>query len=443
MEHTATAPPALGATDPRLLLNALDHQFRGFRDFWFDRIAPAGPVVLPAARGAELAEAVGRLADLLRRAAWSQGGDCLARHRVLGLDERLTPFYGDEETERAYATAIGRPDVILSETGWKFIEFNFCAATGGQVYTHLLNDLWRQLLPDPAERSLDLADPLKLRNRLLRTLLTDLGAEPRLALVGHLPDVGVRSRRYYEIEVDQLRQGGILAEYFDAAEFADALGTRSGEFPLVLERTVPQEWLDAGRDLDPLLRIRRCGAMVLSPQSAFQVANKQLFAVLSTGQDWMTDGDREFVQQYLPWSRSIRQELVEYRGESWKLTELLASRREDFVLKRSDGDQRADVHIGRLTGVSAWEAVIARAREAGTWTVQEFVRSAEFAADVVDCERGEYRRIATRGVFGPLLIGGRMSGCPLRYEVPAPQDAAPGTPGSTILGTVGWATPAR
>ncbi|MFD0351005.1 hypothetical protein ACFQ0M_43155 [Kitasatospora aburaviensis] len=27
-------------TDPQLLLNALDHQFRGFRTFWFDRISP-------------------------------------------------------------------------------------------------------------------------------------------------------------------------------------------------------------------------------------------------------------------------------------------------------------------------------------------------------------------------------------------------------------------
>src|SRR5690349_13183670 len=101
--------------DPRQLLGAFDHQFRGFRTFWFDRITPAGPVVLPAERGAELTGAVAYLADLLRRAALSLGADNLTRHRALGLDERLTPFYGDEEFEQRWATAVGRPDVILTD----------------------------------------------------------------------------------------------------------------------------------------------------------------------------------------------------------------------------------------------------------------------------------------------------------------------------------------
>ena len=438
MDHDPTAPRPVTATDPRLLRNAFDHQFRGFRDFWFDRIAPAGPVLLPAARGAELERAAVRLARLLRRAARSLGGDCLARHRALGLDERLTGFYGDEEVERRYSTAIGRPDLILTESGWKFIEFNFCSATGGQVFTHLLNDLWRQLPPGGASGPVTLADPLTARNAWLHGVLAENGLEPRLALVGHLPDVGVRSRRYYQVEIDALRRAGIDAEYFEAAEFADALGTRAGDFPLVLERMVPQEWLDAGRDLTPLLGIRKCGALVLSPQSSYQVANKQLFAVLSTGQDWMTDQDREFVGSYLPWTRSVREERVEYQGESWQLTDLLVRRRTEFVLKRSDGDQRADVHLGFRTSAPAWEAVIAKAGRAGTWIAQEAVHSAELGAELLDCERDEYLTVTTRAVFGPLVIDGRMSGGSVRYEVPGPGESAPRPGGASILGTVGW-----
>lgn len=443
VEHTSTAPQTITATDPRLLLNAFDHQFRGFRTFWFDRIAPAGPVVLPAARGAELESATAYLAGLLRRAVRTLGGDCLTRHRALGLDERLTAFYGDEDFENAYATVMGRPDVMLTESGWKFIEFNFCSSTGGQVYAHLLNELWRQLLPDEASASLTLADPLKARTEMLRTVLGDLGLDPHVALVGHLPDVfltdiGEAGRRYYEIETDALRKGGIRAEYFETDEFIDALGSRRGEFPLVLERTVPQEWIDAGRDLGPLLTIRKCGSAVLTPQSSYQVANKQLFTVLSKGQDWMTDRDREFVDTYIPWSRGIREDVVEYRGESWKLEELLRKRRDDFVLKRSDGDQNFDVHIGSRTDPSAWESVIAKARSAGTWTAQETLHSAEIDADMLDCERGEYLDVSTRAVFGPLFMGGRMSGCVVRYDVPTPRDAVPGTARPSILGTVGW-----
>ncbi|MFJ3788820.1 hypothetical protein [Kitasatospora sp. NPDC090091] len=452
MDHTPTAPQsaaatttaaatitgAATATDPQLLLNALDHQFRGFRTFWFDRISPAGPLVLPAARGAELERASVRLAGLLRRAASGLGADCLARHRALGLDERLTAFYADEEFEQTYATAIGRPDVMLTESGWKFIEFNFCSATGGQVFTHLLNDLWRQLLPGRAADSLVLPDPMAARNDLLRGVLAEYGLEPRLALIGYLPDVFVTDRRYYEIEIDALRKGGIDAEYFDTDEFTDALATRAGEFPLVLERVVPQEWLDAGRDLTPLLTIRKCGATVLTPQSSYQAANKQLFAALSAGLDWMTDDDREFVATYLPWSRSIREETVEFEGESWTLTDLLVRRREEFVLKRSDGDQNADVHLGFRTGAAEWEAVIAKAREAGTWIVQQAVHSADLAVTVLDAGSREYRPLSTKAVFGPLVIGGRTAGCPVRYEVPAPLGSAPGTPGSSILGTAAW-----
>ncbi|MDQ0989461.1 hypothetical protein [Streptomyces sp. V3I7] len=442
MEPTSTAARSVTATDPRLLLNAFDHQFRGFRTFWFDRIAPAGPVVLPAALGAELEEAVAYLADLLRRAVRSLGADSLARHRALGLDERLTGFYADEDFETTYATLMGRPDVMLTESGWKFIEFNFCSSTGGQVYGHLLNELWRQLLPEDVAARLTLADPLRTRTEVLRTVLGDLGLDPHIALVGYLPDVFLtdvgNSRRYYEIEVDSLRKGGIRAEYFETGEFVAELGSRRGEFPLVLERTVPQEWLDAGRDIGPLLRIRKCGSSVLTPQSSYQAANKQLFALLSQGQEWMTDQDREFVDRYLPWSRVIGDELVTYQGESWKLDELLRSRREDFVVKRSDGDQNFDVHIGSRTEPSAWEGVIAKARSAGTWIAQETVRSTGLAAHVLDVEQGEYRDIVTRAVFGPLFMGGRMTGCVARYDVPAPRNAPAGTAGSSILGTVGW-----
>ncbi|MFK8843928.1 hypothetical protein [Streptomyces sp. Ac-502] len=309
MEQTSTAARVTAArgpyaTDSRRLLNAFDHQFRGFRTFWFDRIAPAGPVVRPAAQGAELEQASVRLAGLLRRAVRSLGGDCLSRHRALGLDERLTQFYGDEEFENAYATLMGRPDVIWTASGWKFIEFNFCSSTGGQVYAHLLNELWRQLLPGPVLDTLTLADPLRDRNDVLRTVLDDLGLDPRVALVGYLPDVFLSdsggSRRYYEIEVEVLRKAGIEAQYFDTDEFLETLASGGNAFPVVLERTVPQEWIDAGRDLDPLLRIRKCGAAVLTPQSSYQAANKQLFALLSAGQDWMTEDDRRFVDRYLP-----------------------------------------------------------------------------------------------------------------------------------------------
>ncbi|WP_103535587.1 hypothetical protein [Streptomyces sp. SM11] len=447
MEDTSTTTRAAAAwgphvTDPRRLLNAFDHQFRGFRTFWFDRIAPAGPVVLPAAQGAELEDAIAYLAGLLRRAVRHLGDDCVSRHRALGLDERLTEFYGDEEFENAYATVMGRPDVILTDTGWKFIEFNFCSSTGGQVYVHLLNELWRQLLPDDVLSTLTLADPLKTRGDMLRTILDDLGLDPYVALVGYLPDVFLSdsggNRRYYEIEADALRKSGIRAEYFETDEFIDALGSRGGEFPLVLERTVPQEWIDAGRELGPLLTIRKCGSAVLTPQSSYQAANKQLFALLSQGQDWMSDRDREFVQRYIPWSRSVREEIVEYRGASWELDELLRRRRTDFVLKRSDGDQNFDVHIGSLTDASTWEDVIAKAHEAGTWIAQETVHSTEIHADVLDCDRGEYLGIATRAVFGPLFMGGRMTGCGVRYDVPTPGGSAPKAAGSSILGSVGW-----
>ncbi|MEU3368914.1 hypothetical protein ABZ734_00235 [Streptomyces sp. NPDC006660] len=447
MEHTSAALRVGAARgphvpDPRTLINAFDHQLRGFRTFWFDRIAPAGPVVRPAAQGAELEGAVVYLADLLRRAVWHLGEDCRARHRALGLDERLTAFYGDEEFENAYATVMGRPDVILTDAGWKFIEFNFCSSTGGQVYLHLLNDLWRQLLPDAVLGTLTLADPLKARADVVRSVLAELGLDPRVAVVGHLPDVFVGgytgSRRYYDIEVESLRKSGIAADYFDTDEFIEALDAGRAPHPLVLERTVPQEWLDAGRDIRPLLRIRKCGSAVLTPQSSYQAANKQLFALLSKGQDWMSDEDRAFTRRYLPWSRGIREEKVEFQGESQQLEELLRRRREDFVIKRSDGDQNFDVHIGSRTEPAAWEHVITRAKAAGTWIAQEAVHSTRIRADVLDRDRDSYLGISTGAVFGPLFMGGRMTGCGVRYDVPAPGGAGPGAAASSILGSVGW-----
>ncbi|MDQ0993891.1 hypothetical protein [Streptomyces sp. V3I7] len=440
MDHQPTAAPALSATDPRLVLNALDHQFRGFRDFFFGRTAPAGPIVLPATLGTQLTDATEALADLLRRAVRSLGAECLTRHRALGLDERLTDFYGDEEFESRYATGIGRPDVVLTDSGWKFLEFNFCSATGAQTFGHLVNDLWRQLLPEDTLGRLVLADPLKMRNDFLRGVLDDLGLDARVALVGNLGDIGIASRRYYEVELESMRKGGIEAEYFETDEFLGSADSRRGEFPLVLERVVPQEWIDAGKDPRPLLAIKRSGAVVLSPQSSYQAANKQLFALLSTGQEWMTDEDRELVRTHIPWSRSIREDTVTYEGETLALTDLLLKRREDFVVKRSDGDQNFDVHLGWRTSPAEWEETIARARKAGTWIVQEAVHSTGIQADVLDCDSGTYSRITTRGVFGPLVMGGRVSACAVRYDVPAREAVAPQAAPPSIVGSVGWDT---
>lgn len=401
----------------------LGHMREHFRDLHFRwaPVVPAGPVTLPAATGRDLDRASERLLCLLHRAAFALADDARHRHRLLGLDDALLPLYADEPYEQGFASLLARPDAILTDEAWKFIEFNVSASVGGQTYVDLFSSFWREY----GSGDVNLDQPLARRTDVLAELADDLGVPRDIALVGCARDINLPHSRYYDIEVDALRVGGFTATYYEPAEYAARVAGGSPA-ALVLQRFVPQDWIDEGRDFRPVTGMRHERSRVVASTSASHVSNKRVLARLSAQPEWLKPDDAAFVDRYVPWTREAVDSEVSYRGASLDLRRLLLDEQERFVLKLAAGNSGRAVHPGADVDRVAWTNLVRNAFIAGTWVAQERVWSVGVPVDVIDPTDLKRRTLLAPAVFGPIVVGGRASGCMVRYDTA-------GSPGPSVM----------
>lgn len=424
--------------DGKELVAAMRQQFRDIPFKWTPFVS-AGPVVLPAPAGAELYAASARLVGLVHRAVRSLGAGPLERHRRLHLDPRLEVLYQDVEFEDRHAAPIARPDVLLTAEGWKFVEVNACAGVGGPTWVHLFNDLWRGLLPQDALRDLSLERPFEARNAMLLRVAKELGAAPRVAVIGCAEYMKLPTLRYYGVEIEQMRGAGIEADYFEPEEFLRATAGNPGSaYPIGLQRCVPQEFLEGGRDIAPLAAMRRTGTAVIASQSSYQLSSKAVLAMLSGGQEWMTESDREFVDRYVPWSRILSDRPVSFQGESRNMRALLEGERERFVLKRTDSNRGNGVFMGSEMPADAWRDVLDGALASGAWIAQERVVSTRIPVHLVEPGSGRPIGAEAPAVFGPVVIDGEPAGCMVRYDLSNGDDVISFDKAQVLMNSVAW-----
>ncbi|HEY1616408.1 MAG TPA: hypothetical protein VGG25_02255 [Streptosporangiaceae bacterium] len=378
--------------------------------FWWKPRVPLAPLVLTAAAYAELAGAARALLALIRRAVDALGATAMERNERLGMDPRFAVLYGDEATEAELAGWQYRPDVVLTAAGPKFIEFNVSAATGGMPHTHYIQRAWQRIF---AGAGLRCASPFAVRAAALDRLCAARGLPRSVALVKELrPDP--TEAPVYGTQVSYLRGLGYRADALLAEELADYAGPRYG---VALRQVVAQERLDAGTGLDPLVRGAANAQLTLAPQSSYLLANKQVLALLSAGQPWMSAADTELARRYLPWTRPVADGPAQFRGRTRDLPALLLAERRSLVLKNGTGNSGQQVIIGKITEPGPWERAVAAALAQGTWTVQEFAEPASFPAWLWDTDSASAVLTPVSGVLSPYVVDGRDAGCMLRYDL--------------------------
>jgi len=407
---------ALPTRDPGDVLDVLQYHLYGLEFYW-SPLVPAGPVVFPAAELDTLGQAAARLLGLLREAAGRLGTDWRQRHEWLGLDERMAELFDDSPFDDEYADTMARPDVIWTRDGWRVIEFNVGSALGAQSYVHVLGRAWAELYGEPLARFRAASDPLRARGSLLTRLYRDFGADGPVLVIGLAEDIHLPTSRYYDVEVQQLAAAGFDAEYVEAADvYADP--ERYGRrFAAGVQRIVTEDWLIAGHDLRPMARLRRAGCRVLAPQSARVLNNKRLMAVLSEGREWLAPDDFGLVERFLPWTRQVVAETVEFEDGKHFLPDLLARARHRFVLKPADQNGSRGVRLGHECAEPVWADAVATALAAGTWIVQEYVRPERVPVPLIDTAA---RRRVTRqlpAIISPYLIDGRLAGGMVRFDI--------------------------
>ncbi|MEV6410732.1 hypothetical protein [Kribbella sp. NPDC051718] len=406
--------------------------------FRWSPYVPAGPVAIPAGLAEDLSSAALRLLALLDRAALELAPTPAARHLALGLDEDLLPLYQSQAFEEKYAAAVARPDVILTEDGWRFIEFNVGGAVGDPIYVDLFNSFWRQVLAPSWTSSMVLDSSLDLRADMLRQVAEELRLEPSVALIGCAQDINLTNMRYYDLEVDHLRKQGFEASYYEADDYVAELDRTGRGAPLGIQRFMIQDWVDQERSIDAMIRTRATPIALIAPQSSEHSGNKRLLAALSEGTPWMSAADRSFVDQYVPWTREIVDHAVSYEGASRSLLTLLLEQQERFVIKRSNSGSGHGVHLGWTTPEPLWRELIQKALAAGTWVVQERAESVPIRTAVIDTETSAWSETEAPAIFGPMIFGGKVGGCFVRYDTAATDKMLTLALGSVLMSSACW-----
>ncbi len=381
------------------------------------------PVFLPHRRYEEIFDATRRLLRLLRRALLESAEDFHGRLRALGAAEQDYPLWVDGPLEEAYATCMARPDIAVGATGPKFLEFNIGSGLGGVVDTSVQTAVWKAAYGGADVAPFGSApDPLHVRDQIFVRAARDLAVPPAVAVVGALREFNaVRTTRYFDIQVQSLRSQGLQAEYFEPERLLEGLGLTGGvstRYRLGLRHFTVYEWTRMGIDLSPMRAALEAECFLIASQSAYLVANKKVLGWVSEGRPWMTAEDRALVERYLPWTRTVYDRPVHWRGTTRPLPELLLDERREFVLKPAIGLGSHGVVLGRHTDDATWRCALDDALRSGQYIAQEYVEPVPYRTEVREGDGPETRTAEVHPLLSPFLFDGRPGGCLVRYLPP-------------------------
>ncbi|GAA2077390.1 hypothetical protein GCM10009801_33460 [Streptomyces albiaxialis] len=387
---------------------------------------PARPFVLPRRSYDELFGISRLVLALLRRAALARGTSWPARLAALGARSEDHPLLsGMDNTETGYCSLMARADVVVGADGPRLLDFHVGGAFPGAVETSGLARVWGRVYGagdgppfaghDPLATRAEAFAEVCARRRLPRAVAV-LGRAEDLdphADAGENPKAGAR---YAEREVAGFRERGFAADFFEPGALPEALGRPARlRYPLGLCRFSPTAWARAGLDTGPVRDAQRAGLLLLPPQSGGLLADRRVLALVSAGLPWMTRGERELTDRWLPWTRPTLAGRTPWRDGERELPDAVLADREAYVLKSAVRDA-GHVLVGRRTDEARWRRAVEDAFRRGDGVVQEYVEPLSCPLELTDGETVWTAPVTP--VFGPMLFGGRPGGCWGRYALP-------------------------
>lgn len=182
------------------------------------------------------------------------------------------------------------------------------------------------------------------------------------------------------------------------------------EIDIVYKRLLTNEYLPIMNDYPALLDAYRAGAicMVNSFRSKL-IHKKALFAVLTNDAhaQLFTTKEREAIGAHIPWTRVVRDETSDYRGEKIDLLEFTRATRNRLVLKPNDDYGGHGIYIGWNSDEAAWSEALTHALETGDYVVQERVPTAREVFPALQ-DNGTVLFAEQLVDLDPLLFNGRV-----------------------------------
>lgn len=387
------------------ILRVMKHGLAG-TFFEFCEYLPLEPFLVDEGVLDELAGASGRLLSLLTTAG----------HRAISApsafahaDSRaMRSLLQDEEWERLTGSCMARPDVLLTEGGIQFLEYNISSTIGGLAVHEVLAECWRELYGEDRWR---IENPLPELARFVKRV-ADRYSLTRVTVAQDTFPGTRASGPLRNAAVRHMRELGLTVELLDLRQLSSRLAELN-EYDLVILRNGTRSWEKSGLFPAQLSEATARGVRMISGTSSYWATLKTTMATLSSEPAWLSPEDREFVRKYVPWTRSLVDGVdVVLDGVEWNVRELLTQERGRFVLKSADGFAGGEVVSGQDSSIDSWSSSIQRAMSVpGSWVVQEYRQAMSISTSAISKNSSRIVKRNVEPVVGPLVIDGRAIGC--------------------------------
>ena len=235
-------------------------------------------------------------------------------------------------------------------------------------------------------------------------------AKPSIAIVDW---AGVATGSEFDILKGYFESEGYPTKICDPTDLEYSAGIlRSGSFEIDLfyKRVLIHEFLERFDESHPLYRAfaDRAVCMVNSFRSKIP-HKKSSFSILSDEKyhRLFNEEQREMIRLHIPWTRNVRDEVVERSGEKIELLEFLRNERHLFILKPNDDYGGKGIAVGWECSESEWDDALEIAL-ATPYVVQERVGVDKVEMPVF--KDGELRFETLLVDFDPFLFCGVVEG---------------------------------
>lgn len=259
-----------------------------------------------------------------------------------------------------------RLDCYLSETGFKFLEYNAedPAGVGDQMQLQKLIfslDHNKEFLEYYAHWY---PEPHRLLLKSLIAAYREWGGEedrPRIAIVDW-KGVATQSefpvlRQYFEAEGHET----VIVDPRELRYDGDRLWAGQLRIDIVYKRVIIHELLDKLDETQALIKAYADRRICMVNSFRCKLAHKKAgFAVLSDPrhENLLTATEIETVRSHIPWTRRVQRSTVVFEGSEYDLLHLVRQERQRFVLKPNDDYGGHGVFIGWEMDEAAWSRAI-------------------------------------------------------------------------------------
>ncbi|WP_280641018.1 hypothetical protein [Streptomyces afghaniensis] len=144
-------------------------------------------------------------------------------------------------------------------------------------------DVWHKLYASAGRVPFTSPDPFAARTRMFEDLCAELGAEPRVALLGSARDQGGFTR-YFDLQTDYFNRHGLTARFFEPEDLHEAWDCPPHlRYPLGLRDFTIPDWEALGLDTAPVQAAVDAGCLLVGTQTSTFLSSKLTMGLLSEG----------------------------------------------------------------------------------------------------------------------------------------------------------------